>query len=92
MEHEVVPAHDGASDEGTDVEYVVTEVRGVLVFFRSVSGEGAADRTMASVLAANLRLNAEELVGQHFVCHEVRDPYGVTQSGFRLADADADRQ
>jgi hypothetical protein len=91
-EHEGVPEHDGASDVGKDVEYVVTEIRGILAFFRSVSDEATVHRTPASVLVHNLQLGADDLVGRRFLCHEVRDAYGTTQSGFRLSDANTDQQ
>ena len=85
-EHDDESGHGGASEAGRNVEYVVTEVRGVLAFCRAVSEGTNVDRTLVSVLAQNLHVSADDLVGRHFVCHEVRDSYGTTQSRFRLAD------
>jgi hypothetical protein len=87
-EHDIESGHGDVSDAGRDVEYVVIEVRGVLAFCRAVIQGTNVDRTHASVLAQNLNVSADELMGRHFVCHEVRNAYGTTQSRFRLVDVD----
>ncbi|MFD4598975.1 hypothetical protein ACFWPQ_13180 [Streptomyces sp. NPDC058464] len=73
-------------DPGIQVRYKVIKIRGILADSIAVDDPGDQHPLPTRVLATNLGVDANSLLGIQYTCLVSSDPYGTTRFDYRLGE------